>query len=268
MRVLSLIVLATIAGFSTAATAAAPASDTAPCDSPRCTAAAPQEISGLITINRKLTRPSVTAAVSMYQRGATVSVGKDSGEDPLTFERSHVIVYLEGPQSAAASAARHASFRMEQQNRRFSPDLLVVPVGATVSFPNMDPIFHNIFSLSKAKEFDLGSYDKGDSRNVTFTRPGVVSVFCHLHPNMEGTIVVAPSQYFARVDGTGAYHLPAVPPGEYTIVAWHKAAGFFRKQIVVEAGHNATADFLIPLPPEPQQKQPEPEHSMAHMGGH
>jgi plastocyanin len=266
MRAITRVLLACLAGSFTAAFCAAPAADTPQCAGPSCTAAAPQEISGLITINRKLTKPSITASVSMYQRGTTVGLGKDAVEDPLAFERSRVIVYLEGP-LPAASATRHGTFRMEQTNRRFSPDLLVVPVGATVSFPNMDPIFHNIFSLSKAKEFDLGSYDKGDSRSVTFTKPGIVSVFCHLHPNMEGTIVVAPSQYFARVDGAGAFHLPAVPPGEYTVVAWHKAAGFFRKQILVEPGHSATADFLIPLPAETLAKAVEPEHSMAHMGG-
>jgi len=266
MRVLSQILLACVAGCSTAAFSATP-SDAPACASPNCTATALQEISGLITINRKLTKPSVTASVSMYQRGPAVGLGKDSAEDPIAFERSRVIVYLEGP-LPAGGAAHRGVFRMDQVNRRFSPDLLVVPVGATVSFPNMDPIFHNIFSLSKAKEFDLGSYDKGDSRSVTFTKPGVVSVFCHLHPNMEGTIVVAPSQYFAHVESSGAYRLPPVPPGEYTVVAWHKAAGFFRKQILVSPGHGATADFLIPLPAEPQQKQPEPEHSMAHMGGH
>jgi len=221
------------------------------------------QISGTITVNRKLTRPSVTASVSMYQRGTAVGLAKDAVDDPIAYERSRVIVYLEGP--LLGSPAHHATFRMDQANRRLSPDLLVVPVGATVSFPNEDPIFHNIFSLSKAKEFDLGSYDKGDARSVTFTKPGVVSVFCHLHPNMEATIVIAPSTYFARVDSTGEYQLPAVPPGEYTIVAWHKAAGFFRRQIVVSAGQSAGADFLIPLPAEPQPRQTD--HAMSHAGG-
>jgi hypothetical protein len=83
---------------------------------------------------------------------------------------------------------------------------------------------------------------------------------------MEATIVVAPTQYFARVEPSGEYHLPAVPPGEYTVVAWHKAAGFFRKQIVVAAGRSTSADFLIPLPAEPPQNQPD--HAMTHGGGH
>jgi plastocyanin len=249
------------------------AGGTLPGDAPSCAAsqscpaAGLQEISGLITVNRKLTKPSVTAAVSVYQRGTTVGLGKDAVEDPLAFERSHVVVYIEGPLPPASAKTAHiATFRMEQTNRRFSPDMLVIPAGATVSFPNMDPIFHNIFSLSKPKQFDLGSYDRADSRSVTFPNPGIVNVYCHLHPNMEGTIVVAPSEYFARADETGHFHLPPVPPGEYRVVAWHKAAGVFRKQIVVEPGHDATADFLIPLPAESRQSLAPMPH-MSYMGG-
>jgi len=83
--------------------------------------------------------------------------------------------------------------QVAQLDRRFSPDLLVISAGSTVSFPNMDPIFHNIFSLSKAKSFDLGSYDQGQNRKVMFPKAGIVDVYCHLHPNMEATIVVTPT---------------------------------------------------------------------------
>src|SRR6202034_1246704 len=93
--------------------------------------------------------------------------------------------------------------QIAQVDRRFSPDLLVVPVGSTVSFPNMDPIFHNIFSLSKPKAFDLGSYNKGETRKVVFAKPGVVEVYCHLHPNMAAIIVVTPNRWYARSDRSG-----------------------------------------------------------------
>jgi plastocyanin len=176
-----------------------------------------------------------------------VELGKDTPEDPLEFERSRVVIYLEGSTPEIASANRPAVFTIEQLNRRFSPDLLVLPVGSTVSFPNMDPIFHNIFSLSRAKSFDLGSYDKGKTREVVFPRPGVVDVYCHLHPNMEATLVVTPNRWYARSDKSGRYRIEDVLPGKYTLVAWHKSAGFFRKSIVVETGHDSVADFLIPL---------------------
>jgi Carboxypeptidase regulatory-like domain len=125
---------------------------------------------------------------------------------------------------------------------------------ATVSFPNMDPVFHNIFSLSKPKSFDLGSYDKGETRNVVFAKPGIVYVYCHLHPNMEATVVVTPNRWYARSDGNGRYRIPDVPPGQYTVVAWHKAAGFFRKSIVVERSHAPNVDFFIPIDDVPPQK--------------
>jgi plastocyanin len=205
-----------------------------------------QDITGNILIKKKLTRPSVTAAVSVYQRGTAVKLGKDAEEDPLAYERTRVVVYLEGAGAGAGDSAIPAE-QVQQLDRRFMPDLVVVPVGSTVSFPNMDPIFHNIYSLSKPKAFDLGSYDKGETRKVTFPKPGIVDVYCHLHPNMAATIVVTPNRWYARPDRTGQYRIANVPPGQYTVVAWHKAAGFFRKTIVVRNGQDGVADFFIPL---------------------
>lgn len=210
-------------------------------------AACAQSVSGTILIKRRLTKASVTPDVSVYQRGVTVKLGKDPVEDPLEFERTRVVVYLEGPVRNNDAAADREPVQIEQINRRFSPDLVVVPVGSTVSFPNMDPIFHNIYSLSKPKTFDLGSYDRGQTRKVQFPKPGIVSVYCHLHPNMAATIVVTPNRWYARTDRTGQYRIDNVPPGQYTIVAWHKTAGFFRKTIVVQPGQDASADFFIPV---------------------
>jgi plastocyanin len=205
-----------------------------------------QDITGTILIKRKLTKPSVTASVSVYQRGTAVKLGKDPDEDPVAYERSRVVLYLEGAGPSGDDAANRLS-QVQQLDRRFEPDLVVVPIGSTVSFPNMDPIFHNIYSLSKPKSFDLGSYDKGETRKVMFPKPGIVDIYCHLHPNMAATIVVTPNRWYARPDRSGKFRIPNVPPGQYTVVAWHKAAGFFRKTIVVENGHDAVADFFIPL---------------------
>jgi plastocyanin len=219
-----------------------------------CAASLPaQDITGTILIRKKLTKRSVTPSVSIYQRGVAVEPGKTAEEDPLDFERSRVVVYLEGPGPSSPAGAKLEQPRMEQLSRRFLPDLLAVPIGSSVSFPNMDPIFHNVFSLSKAKAFDLGNYDKGDTRTVVFSKPGVVYVNCHLHPNMAATIVVTPNQWYARSDAAGAYRIPDVPPGEYTIVAWHKAAGFFRKPVAIEPGRNAAVDFFIPIGDDPQK---------------
>ena len=224
-----------------------------------------QDITGTILIKKKLTRPSVTASVSVYQRGTAVKLGKDADEDPIAYERSRVVLYLEGA-VAATDATDHRTPIVQQLDRRFMPDLVVVPVGSTISFPNMDPIFHNIYSLSKPKTFDLGSYDKGETRKVMFPKPGIVDVYCHLHPNMAATIVVAPNRWYARPDRSGQFRISDVPPGQYTIVAWHKAAGFFRKTIVVEEGHNAVSDFFIPIDMDSRQEA-DSSHDLGHAGG-
>ena len=208
------------------------------------------DVRGTITIERKLTPRNVTPAAGLYQRGSPVALQSDTRENALDYERSHVVVYLEG-RSASASAepmtAEPITAEMEQQNRRFAPDLVVIPAGSSVSFPNFDPIFHNVFSLSKAKSFDLGNYSKGQTKMETFPKPGIVAVYCHLHPNMTGTIIVTPNQWGVRVDAKGQYTLTNVPPGKYTVVAWHKTGGTFRKTIEVVAGRDSEANFFVPL---------------------
>jgi plastocyanin len=204
-----------------------------------------QSIEGTIVIKQKLTKRRVTAPVPIYERGPTVELNADSEEDPLAFERSRVVVYLEGrfPQPLVTPAVA----KMEQRNRRFFPEILVIQAGSQVSFPNLDPVFHNIFSLSAAKSFDLGNYAKGDTRLVTFTEPGIVYVNCHLHSNMAATIVVAPNRWNAMADRDGKFTLRDIPPGKYTIVAWHKAAGYFRQQVQIASGRTEHVEFLIPF---------------------
>jgi plastocyanin len=204
-----------------------------------------ETIDGTISVTKKLTKRRVTASLPLYQRGAAVGLMPDEPQDPLAWEREHVVIYLEGRHAAAAVTAT-----LEQENRRFTQDLVVIPASSKVSFPNLDPIFHNVFSLSRAKNFDLGNYPKGETRTVTFNESGIVFVNCHLHSNMTATIVVTPNQWYSRAGKEGRYEIRDVPPGEYTAVAWHKAAGFFRKQVQVLPGRGASLDFLVPLDDE------------------
>jgi plastocyanin len=200
------------------------------------------DIEGTIIVQHKLTKRNVTATASLYERGVSIGLGADHAEDPLAFERTHVVIYLEG-EASPDKVVRV----LGQKDRRFSPDLVVVPVGSTVSFPNFDPIFHDVFSLSKAKSFDLGNYPQDHTRTVTFTKPGTVFVNCHLHANMAAVIVVTPNHWSTTADASGHFALPQVPPGKYTIVAWHKTAGFFRKTIEVGENGRAYVEFAIPL---------------------
>src|SRR5580704_2223643 len=127
-----------------------------------------EDIYGTVIIKQKLTKHRVTAATTLYQRGPSVELRSDPQDDPLAAERARVVVYLEGQFPPSPVTAT-----MEQKDRRFIPELLVIPVGSTVSFPNLDPIFHNVFSLSKPKSFDLGNYSRDHTRLVTFSKPGI-----------------------------------------------------------------------------------------------
>jgi plastocyanin len=200
------------------------------------------EIHGAVIVHRRLTKRAITAPVSAYQRGVAVTLDADAEQDPLEYERSHVVIYVEGEFPSTPGFAV-----MEQRNRRFAPDLLVLPAGSQISFPNEDPIFHNVFSLSKPKSFDLGNYVKGQTRLVTFPKPGIVFVNCHLHPNMSAAIVITPNSWGARADASGRFRFTGMPPGDYTVVAWHKAAGFVRQTVRVDDRRPAEIEFLIPL---------------------
>lgn len=205
------------------------------------------DIQGTIIVQHKLTKRRVTAPIGAYDRGTVVDLKNDSPEDPLSFERKRVVVYLEGdfPQQAPPLTAEIA-----QQNRRFVPDTLWIPAGSTVSFPNLDPIFHNVFSLSKPKEFDLGNYPQDHTRTVVFSKPGIVFVNCHLHPNMSAAIVISPNRWGVKADPDGKFTLAGVPAGSYTIVAWHKSAGTFRQRVTV-GDRPVAVVFFIPIGANP-----------------
>src|ERR1035441_6574019 len=115
------------------------------------------DIQGTIVVQRKLTKRRVTASLGAYDRGPAVDLKKDFGEDVLAFEREHVVVYLERDLPSQTGATTPG---IAQANSRFVADTLWIPAGSTVSFPNLDPIFHNVFSLSKPKEIGLGNYPK------------------------------------------------------------------------------------------------------------
>ena len=161
--------------------------------------------------------------------GATVS-----GEVTLTMansrhierDASKVVVWLV-PDSAfqpASARAEQPHYRLLQHNKRFDPALLVVPVGSVVDFPNLDPWFHNVFSLYRGKRFDLGLYQAGSVRSVSFDRPGPSYLFCNIHPEMTGVVLTVNSEFFAVSDKSGRFSLPGVPPGKYVLHVWHENA--------------------------------------------
>ena len=149
---------------------------------------------------------SVTGSVSLIDsRDPAVRSGKNF---------SGVVVWLEPVGNAAIIAVRTPSrAEVDQKNKRFIPHILAIPAGTQSTFPNSDPIFHNAFSNFEGKVFDIGLYAPGTSRSVRFDRPGVVRVFCNIHPTMSAVIVVLNTPYFAETNRDGRYQIPNVPPG-------------------------------------------------------
>jgi hypothetical protein len=144
-----------------------------------------------------------------------------------------------------------ARTEIRQINENFVPRVVAVPVGSTVDFPNDDPIYHNVFSLSRTKTFDLGRYPKGKSRGVLFDKPGVVKVFCQIHSHMSATVMIFDHPWFQIPDEKGTFDLSGVPPGDHQITAWHERLGDTTLQIHVDPGKPATIDFVLPVPAQP-----------------
>ncbi len=113
-----------------------------------------------------------------------------------------------------------SGYRLIQKNKMFSPHLLVVPAGSSVEFPNLDPFFHNVFSLFNGKRFDLGLYEAGSKRSVRFDREGVSYIFCNIHPEMGAIVLALATPYYAISNAAGAIVLHGVPPGAYRVHVW------------------------------------------------
>ncbi|MBV8552240.1 MAG: hypothetical protein JOY54_13130 [Acidobacteriaceae bacterium] len=134
---------------------------------------------------------------------------------------SGVVVWLASTDKSSA-ASSHKHVRMLQKDKKFSPHMLVISTGTTVEFPNLDPIFHNAFSNFNGQIFDIALYPPGSSRSVRFDRPGIVRVFCNIHPSMSAIIVVLNSNYFATTDRDGRFTLSNVASGDYEIHFFHE----------------------------------------------
>lgn len=193
----------------------------------------------------------------IYTEPGTGGIPPAPPRDPLAAELHNVIIYLEGDTTRLPAPPdrmqRARRGTMAQRDERFVPHVLPVLVGAKVEFPNEDDVYHNVFSLSTAagpNGFDLGRYPKGESRTVTFERPGTVQVFCHIHSDMSATLLVLQNPYFTQPSDDRRYVIDDVPEGDYTIVGWHERAKAVVRHVHVTAGQTSTVDFNIPVPPQ------------------
>lgn len=166
-----------------------------------------------------------------------------AGSQKLRPAAANVVVWLTpdsliSPTSAEVATPRH--FRMEQKNKHFNPHLLVVPLGSTVEFPNLDPFFHNVFSQFNGKRFDLGLYEAGSTRGVHFDHEGVSYIFCNIHSQMAAVIVTLRTPYFAETTHTGAIEMHHVPPGDYELHVWAEGADAKQLDVLTRRVHIGT----------------------------
>ena len=202
----------------------------------------PGSVRGRVSIDIPITARRPT---STYSRSVpTVALAPES-------ELRHVVIYVKDAPKTAVAPMRA---EIRQRNENFVPRVVAVTVGSTVDFPNDDPIYHNVFSLSRTKTFDLGRFPKGKSRGETFDKPGVVKVFCQIHSHMSATVLVFDHPWFAIPDEQGNFDLSGVPPGIHEITAWHERLGDTTMPLRVEPGRPATVDFVLPIPARPEDR--------------
>jgi len=135
---------------------------------------------------------------------------------------------------------------IEQRNREFAPRMLAISAGSTVSFPNFDPIFHNVYSTSHARAFDLGIYKNGETRDVTFAKEGLIRLGCNLHANMSAHLVVVAAPHYVVTDASGGFKFRSLPPGKYKLKAWAEdTVEPITQSIEIKSGEN-TVNVNVP----------------------
>lgn len=164
----------------------------------------------------------LSAQVSTAQAGATSNIHmRLAFSKHLSRNLPASVVWLMPVLPTPASTwAPMQHYTLVQKNREFKPHLLVVPVGSVVAFPNKDPFFHNVFSLFDGKRFDLGLYEAGSTKSVTFSREGVSYIFCNIHPEMSAVVLTLSTSLFSVGDSSGAFQIAKVPEGNYEMHIW------------------------------------------------
>jgi plastocyanin len=186
-------------------------------------------------------RVLVPAAPAAVSRPAIA----EPSASPLSVNRRRVVVYLESAPRQAFGELPPGRARMDQRGEQFVPRLLAITVGTTVDFPNSDKTFHNVFSLSRVRTFDLGRFAPGRVGSVRFDRPGIVPVFCDIHAHMSSNVLVFSHPFFAVSDDDGRYEIEGVPAGTYSLVVWSELGSAPARRVTVPDGGSVEADFQI-----------------------
>ncbi len=160
-------------------------------------------------------------------------------------DRLKSVVYLDSAPRGAFEQVETPRAVMDQRGERFVPHVLAITTGTIVDFPNSDRIYHNVFSLSKTRQFDLGRYAVGHSKPVRFDRAGVVRVFCDIHSHMNAFILVFSHPFYSLTDNDGRYRIDNVPPGSYNVIAWNEGVSSEARPVIVPDGGVGELDFTL-----------------------
>ena len=181
-------------------------------------------------------------------RGATVSgkvtLVRDGKEQA---DASHTVVWIEGPGPGSSRTPPGSAGQMKSSSKRFQPRVIAVAKDGAVEFPNDDPIYHNVFSVSGANRFDLGLYRSGASKSRTFAEPGLVRIYCNIHPQMIGFIMVVDSDFRAVTGPDGSFRFDGVPAGAHVVKAWHEEGSETSQPVTVRASGDAPLSLRLDL---------------------
>jgi plastocyanin len=203
--------------------------------------AEPGRVVGAVTLT------TATSAKSTARAYDTRSVAPRARPLP---ESRNVIIFFDDLAAPAELIATKAT--IAQKDEQFVPHVVAITRGSTVTFPNDDPFFHNVFSLSRGANFNLGRYPTGVTRSRVFSRPGLVKVFCELHSHMSAVIRIFDHPWFTIPDDDGRFAIGGVPPGEHTVVAWHERIGERRDRVTIRPGQATEILFTLPVLEPPQ----------------
>jgi plastocyanin len=168
-----------------------------------------------------------------------------SASPHVAVDRRRVVVYLEtAPRQAFADVSTPRA-RIEQRGEQFIPRILAVTTGTVVDFPNNDRTFHDVFSLSRVRAFDLGRYPPGKTGSIRFDRPGIVPIFCDIHSHMSAYVLVFNHPFFAVSDADGRYEISGVPAGTYSVAVWSELGDTAPRRVTVQEGAATETDFEV-----------------------
>ena len=194
-------------------------------------------IEGLVRLTSRVARPVQSGVYPSRRVGASTVANQP--------ETSNVVVFIKNPPPRENLPAQRAT--ITQKDESFEPRVVAITTGSTVDFPNFDPYFHNVFSLSRAGSFDLGRYPRGNSRTRKFTTKGLIKVYCQIHSHMSASIMVFDHDFFRIPDTDGSFVLDDVPAGTYHVSAWHERIGESVREVRIDPGGRVQVEFSLPV---------------------